>query len=214
MKTVLLFYPRLLKANWRWLVLSGCVFVVGLAMGCVVYTLFPDMVNKLLENSFSSLSQIALELEKLSFLQQVWMILRQNVIVVSIMLITGVFFGVFPFLLLFSNSFFIGVLGGISVGKMSSELFFSALAPHAFFELPALFIVAAWGMKLGHRTFLLVTSPFRQKQKYKNIGAEWQNTFNECGYIWLLVVLLLIVAAFIEIGVSYRLVQGAVNTGL
>jgi len=108
-------------------------------------------------------------------------------------MLLGIFFGIIPFMIILVNGY---VLGFVANKTVSSEGFFVLwrLLPHGIFELPAVFISAAIGLKLG--LFLFVSKDKSWKEFKKWIVDAFR--------IFVFIVIpLLVVAAIIEGGLMW-----------
>lgn len=79
-------------------------------------------------------------------------------------MLSGTFFGIFPFVFLFSNGEFIGLILGL--GETASVTFriMIGLLPHGILEIPAIILSASYGFWLGYRffKFLVFREPFKE----------------------------------------------------
>ena len=101
---------------------------------------------------------------------------------------TGVFLSLIPILLLFSNGVFIGLISSI-IAQSEGIFTFWKLIPHGIFEIPAVIIAIALGIRFG--TFVFYDKPLDKFVYY----------FKNCFWNFVLIILpLLIVAALIEAG--------------
>lgn len=76
-------------------------------------------------------------------------LLVHNVMGSILILLSGVLFGIFPVLSIGSNGFFLGVLYGHAAESGSYGKAVLKVLPHGIFEIPALLIVASYGLWLG-----------------------------------------------------------------
>jgi stage II sporulation protein M len=109
------------------------------------------------------------------------------------MLVLGSFYGVFTVFSLFINGLMIGVVLTMASGQTSVSLFdmvLYGLVPHGIFELPAILIASALGLKLGR--VLLV--PLKGKTRWESYKAVWREVWQ---IAWFLL-LLLVVASGVE----------------
>ncbi len=138
-----------------------------------------EQITKLLED-------ILAKTEGLSQFELVKFILFNNVKSSFFGVIFGIFFGIFPAFVAILNGYVLGFVSEMSVSIAgASSLFW--LLPHGIFELPAIFISLAMGLKLGTWVF--------KKDKHKFFREDVVKILK----IFLLIVLpLLIVAAIIE----------------
>ncbi len=98
----------------------------------------------------------------------------------------GVFFGIFPVIAILANGYFLGFVSRLVVNEEGLFVLWR-LAPHGIFELPAIFISFALGLKLGSFVF--------EKDKKQTLINYLRNSLRVFLYI---VLPLLIIAAIIE----------------
>lgn len=117
-----------------------------------------------------------------------------------------VFFGIIPFLFLpaliiVSNGFLLGIIGGVlALKKTSLFIMLISVLPHGLFELPTLF----YGGSLGLYLTLAVSKKILGKP-----GPSVKKTFCDTVRSFLFVILpLLIIAAFMEAFVTYAIIKG------
>lgn len=122
----------------------------------------------------------------MSFFQLFWFILQNNFQASFLGLCLGVFFGVVPIFFMLINGYVLGFASRLSVNA-EGVLSLWRLFPHGIFELPALFLSIAFGIKLG--AFLFYPHKLKYLKFYfkKSIKA-----------FLVIVIPLLIIAAFIE----------------
>ena len=98
----------------------------------------------------------------------------------------GFFFGVYSFVAIVFNGYFVGFVSSLSVKSMG-VLVLWRLLPHGIFELPAIFISFGLGLKFG--TFIF------KKKKFESFSYY---LFNNIRIFLLIILPLLIIAALIE----------------
>lgn len=101
-------------------------------------------------------------------------------------MIGGIILGIFPVFVCIANGYLLGFVGNMAVAQ-DGFLTLWKLFPHGIFELPAVFISLALGMKIG--TFIL------QKNKWISLKEYLWNSMRVFIFV---VIPLLVVAAFIE----------------
>ncbi len=74
-------------------------------------------------------------------------ILSRNAVALFLMVFLGMVFSIFPLLALFANGFIVGA------ALLYAPLSWWQLLPHGIFEIPAIFIAAAYGIWLGFWPF-------------------------------------------------------------
>lgn len=194
------FYRELLRQNRSWLVRAMKIFILGAVLGAAAFVLQPDLLQSILNvfaEKFGPDPALDANLAQAIFVQ--------NLTASLIALLGGVILGISSFAALVLNGFLIGFiicsllfLAGPSYGE-SALLVLGGLVPHAIFELPAFFIASAFGMRLG----VLWIS----KDAKGNRWASWKQSMKEAVYIFPLIVLLLLIAAVIEVFISGRIVD-------
>lgn len=83
-----------------------------------------------------------------SFLDFFSIIFLNNLRAGFLFFVLGLFFGIFPFFALLANGYFAGFVSSRAVASTGWSALLS-LVPHGIFELPAIFICAGLGFKLG-----------------------------------------------------------------
>lgn len=133
-----------------------------------------------------TIEAILLQTEGMGALDLIQFIFFNNVKVAIISILSGVFFGVIPFVLTMVNGYLLGFVSSRSVA-FSGIFSLWKLFPHGVFELPAIFISFGLGIRLG--MFLFIE---RENKTFLNILKGCLNVF------FMIIVPLLFVAAIIE----------------
>lgn len=124
-------------------------------------------------------------------------ILLNNSLVLFLVVIFGLIFGIFPFLVLFSNAVLLGMVAFFAKTMFSWPVFFLATMPHGVIEVPALILSCAIGYRLGITVF------DRIFKKQGSIKLELNYALNS----FLKVILpFLALAALIEVFITARLI--------
>ncbi len=76
-------------------------------------------------------------------------IFLNNTIKSFISLISGFFFGIFPFFFVFINGYLIGMVAFIKGSEVGFLTILLALLPHGILEIPAVILASAYGMRMG-----------------------------------------------------------------
>ncbi len=203
-------YRQIVWEGRRWLLAAVLLFVAGGLLGYVAAMLQPDFVLERMRPFVTLLQDVGERLTSSSSpVERTSIIFRNNGLAVLRMMTFGILpfpvFGFWPAAGTFGNGAILGIvigLGGrLSPLALSPWTFLLATLPHGVIELPALWIAAAWGMKLGLAWIL----PPAAGQRLRVLGRSAL----EAGQIFVLVSLLLLVAAAIEANVTLALVQSA-----
>jgi stage II sporulation protein M len=201
-------YRRILWEGRRWLTTAVLLFLAGVVVGLVTSVAVPEEALRILQPAMERLREIGQRVAtEASPFERTSIIFRNNGLALLWMMLLGLFavpfFGLVPALGAFGNGAMIGIVVGL--GPRFSPLAASpgtillATLPHGIIEIPALWIGTAWGMKLGLAWLL----PGASGHRLRTLG----HTALEAGQIFVLVSVLLIVAAAIEANVTLTLVQ-------
>lgn len=164
---------------YLWIIIGLLAF--SILMGILMPCLFEKEVLKLI-------SQIMKKTSGLNSLELIKYIFMNNLQSSFVGLIAGVFFGVFPILSSIVNGYVIGFVINKTIA-VSGVLIIWRLLPHGIFEIPAVVISLAMGLKLG--TFIF----FYHRKFWKEL---WQ-VFKKCLLAFIFIVIpLLIIAGIIE----------------
>lgn len=136
---------RYLKESRNHLLIVSGLFILTFGIGYFTPLFFVDAIRKLLENIIN-------ETEGMNFSQIFVFIFQNNLKTAFLGIILGIFLGVIPLFYAITNGYIIGF-----VASKASEAFGPSillrLLPHGIFEIPALIISLALGIKFG--TFFL-----------------------------------------------------------
>ncbi len=163
------------------------IFIVILIFFLFVFIGYFIPAPEYLENEIFRFIQELLErTEGMSHTQLIRFIFFNNLTSSFLGVILGFFLGIFPLISSISNGYILGFISSLSVQSEGLSVLYRLL-PHGIFELPAVFISLAMGLKIG--TFF-----FRKNRKIplKEYFLNSLRTFI------LVVIPLLIIAAIIE----------------
>ena len=137
-------------------------------------------------------------------LERTSIIFRNNGLVVLRMMVLGVFlFGLVPAGSVFLNGAVIGAVLGLGSRLLPDPASLGtallSTLPHGVIELPAIWIASAWGMKFGLAWLL----PGASGQRIRVLGR----TALEVAQVFVLVAVMLLVAAAIEANLTLALVR-------
>ncbi len=180
------------------IIVSLVVFILGMIL-LFVY-IKPEVANKMISDFFEGKTDILAPDGRVTALG----LLRNNVTASLVMFLTGIIPFIFlPLIGIFVNGAIIGALFKLfySNGINVVALFIRGILPHGIFEIPALVISAAMGVKLCLTVI--------KKIKRKDVSVV--ETLKELGVKFITIVVpLLIVAAFVEAYVTPSLTGGMV----
>lgn len=187
-------YSTLFGANWRWLLVVTVLFVASLVSGAIAARTSPELHAEMLRQVGNSLQGALEALRQGENARAIGIIFWRNVTIALLILGTGalVFPLIFGLMIVASNAYLIGVIAVLSNQDLSRVL--ATILPHGIFELPALIIAAAWGLKMGV-AWLLPDAAGRR-------GDTWRETVFEGLWIMPLLIVLLAIAAIVEVLVT------------
>ena len=203
-------YCQLLRLNRTWIAAAGAIFLLGFLLGFTGARAAPEQALAIAEPVFSQLETLAAQIMATDNpLIRSGLIFANNARASALTVLLGSAFGLVPLGALLTNGAIIGLLIGLGTGTPLPELpdlprdplfFAAALLPHGIIELPAVLVIAAWGLKLGLAPWLPSAANAR--------AAIWRTTAREALQILVPVIALLLVAAVIEANLTLALVQG------
>jgi stage II sporulation protein M len=181
---------KYLKESKPHFVLIIMIFGLSFLLGFLfpIPPVFLEAIQQFIED-------IIMKTEGLSSLQLFWFIFQNNVLTSFVGLFLGLFLGLIPLLVSFVNGYVLGFVSIVSIQNLG-VLSLWKLIPHGIFELPALIISLALGLRLG--SFILAESG----KKMKTLKYNLKNSFRV--FIFIIVPLLLI-AGLIETALLFLL---------
>lgn len=188
-------FPRAVREQGRWNLVSALVFVLSGALVAVLVKLQPDMVYSVLD------PQVAEELEK-NFtpgahsdrdagddLLMFGFYIMNNVGVAFRTFASGIFLGVGSLFIMLFNGGFLGAAGAHLVNLGQAEPFFNFIIAHGAPELTAIVLAGGCGLRLGWA--LVAPGP------YSRLDALRRQALQALPVLYG-VMLLLLFAAFVE----------------
>lgn len=169
---------RYLKESKGYIYAISLVFLAGILAGFIFYGQFSFLEE--------ILKELMLKIRGLGLWETIGFILQNNAQSAFLGLFLGILLGIFPVINTISNGIILGyVMKGVFISGGISE--FWKILPHGVFELPAIIISLALGLKLGMFVF--------SKKRKEELLERLKNSF----FIFIFIVLpLLIVAAIVE----------------
>ncbi|MBI2628768.1 stage II sporulation protein M [Candidatus Pacearchaeota archaeon] len=175
------------KKSWRFLKESKnyILFAIVLFLGFMILG-FLYQPGFLIEAIKKIIEELLEKTKDLNFLEMLWFIFYNNTSVSFFSIILGFFFSIFPAVSIAFNGYVIGFILQKSIIIDGLGVFWK-LVPHGIFELPAVFISIALGIRFG--SFIFNRAPSKAFKFY----------FKNSMRVFLFVVVpLLVIAAIIE----------------
>jgi stage II sporulation protein M len=175
---------------------SLAVFIVFAFLGYFSAKNYPSYFQPILkeiQNLYSPYFQ-------LSPFYQFLFIFIHNTFNLFLVVLSGIFFGVFPFFSLLSNGFSLGIIAFFTKQEFSFSFFISGVLPHGILEIPVLILTGALGLKIGQIFFERIF-----KKREKDLKKE---LIFALGIFWRFFIPLLLLAAFIEVFFTAKILLG------
>ncbi len=172
---------KFIKESQNFIYVAVLIFFTFFLIGFLL-----PMPDFLYQQIVKFIEQLLQQTEGMSYSQLTSFIFFNNLHSSFFAMILGVFFGIFPMFVMVMNGYLVGVVSGLSVNAAGVFSLWKLL-PHGIFELPAVFISAGLGLKIG--------SFIWQKKKIKALKEYFLNSLRVFVFI---VIPLLIIAAIIE----------------
>lgn len=178
------------------------VFTAAIILGAMHWN------EALLNQSLKAVSEIAKSVQGKESVELAlfWVIFKNNVGAMLMMVVSGLFFGIFPIFSLFTNGLLLGYVGDLAIQETGWVNFAKAIVPHGILEIPALIIACAYGLRLGVFAFSAIASLFSERRR-QSFGAEAPRLLKLMVPLTGLLIGLLLAAALIESTISFWLVQ-------
>jgi stage II sporulation protein M len=178
------------REHGRYLLLSVALFVVGVALGAALVARGVDLLAGL---GLDNLSRVFPAEPTVAF------ILLNNTRAFVVFLLGAFTLGLLTVLGLVVNRVLLGYVGALAAGNRGIGYVLLAIAPHSVLELPALFAASAVAFRVVARVGARVVGG----RSTVMTGDEWRRTAGLVVTAWFL----LAVAAFVEIHVTFTLVE-------
>lgn len=153
------------------------------------------------ENQFNQLQEIFSFIMMNKPLVSAMLLFMNNYLSMAQMLLLGVVAGITPLITLGLNGALVGMLLSLTVqeGIPLLPMLVFGILPHGLFELFAFFLCGAIGLKFGYHC---IASPLPGKTRLESYRYIWKEAIS----LMPLVVLLLLIAALVEIFITQHLI--------
>jgi stage II sporulation protein M len=188
------------KDNSSWLILSGGFFIAGFAIAFTALGNNPQVLE-LIFAQMEKLMKLGEEIYSAHPLQGIYLIFLNNTVATFSIILFSFLLGLPPLFSLFGNGTLLGAVAVLMAeqGISFPVFFFLGVMPHGIFELPAFFISASLGLKIGyHIVFPLPGETRRDSLKI---------LIREVLHMAPVILILLVVAACIEVVITPSILQ-------
>lgn len=196
---------RLLKRDWPYFLIIAAIFGVSVLLGTRLPEIAPEVARNLEKQTMAHFAEIAKLMRGAQLPSQIMIIWMNNIIASLTAIIAGaLLIPLLPLLLLMGNGLVIGLVQRLTETQgLSVARFYLALLPHGILELPAFFIAVYLGARFSLIPYRLIWHYVKSKQ-YRPFLKEY---LHDLRYYAVLFVLMLLVAATIEMTISPMLVS-------
>lgn len=183
------------KENNSWLVLSISFFIAGFAVAFTALGNNPQVLE-LIFAQMEKLMQLGEDVYSSHPLRGIYIILLNNTVASFSIIIFSFLLGLPALFSLFGNGTLLGAVAVLMAeqGISFPVFFFLGVLPHGIFELPAFFISASLGLKIGYHIVFPLTGETR-RNSLKILVREAKGMAPA-------IMILLVVAACIEVVVT------------
>ena len=192
------------KEMKHYLIVSTLVLILGIVLGIWYTDLFETLLTAQLERMKELIKGLA-EKENQQWSMFV-LILLNNLRALSMVIILGVFFGIFPLFFLLSNGLLIGFLASQHMNGATWFYFLKGILPHGIIEIPALIIASAYGIRFGFLMGEGIISVINAERRAKFV-LKFSSFSRILLPLSILLSLMVFVAAVIESTLTYAIMK-------
>jgi len=196
---------RLLKRDWPYFLIITAFFMVSVFLGARLPEIAPEVARNLEKQTLDHFSEIAKLMRDADLPSRIMIIWMNNIVASLTAIISGALLvPLLPLIFLMGNGLIIGLVQRMTAAQgLSIVRFYLALLPHGILELPAFFIAVYLGARFSLIPYRLIWH-YAKTKEYRSFLKEFLLDFR---YYALLFVVMLLVAAVIEMTVSPILVS-------
>jgi len=149
-------FPQIFRKNILFFIISTCLFIIPLISGIIVvfvdeniaYSIVPENILHQMEAGYKEGFSEARSHSQNSMMASFY--ISNNVGIAFQCFATGIFYGLGTIYYLIYNGIFIGVVSGYVALKGATGNFIAFVVTHSAFEITAIFISGAAGLKMGY----------------------------------------------------------------
>jgi stage II sporulation protein M len=194
-------YRRLIWRYHHYIWAATALFIVGILLGVLAMTYDPDTIQQIFQSVGEQLQQLGKDILGSPLGQGILILFWHNLRALLLVAALGLALGVYPAFSMLFNGLIIGLVGALSVQSSSLVTFLAGILPHGIFEIPALVLGAAIGLRLGIGPLVA-----RRRSSFAmTTDTTWHGYGQELtdgGTLLTLAVMLLAIAASIEVGIT------------
>ncbi|MFC5401787.1 stage II sporulation protein M [Cohnella soli] len=202
-----MFARKRLKLTWQeirpYFIFSAMLFFAGIVIGMA-----PDAPTDFLKDQIKGLASIAEDVNRSAHPERTmfFLVLMNNMTASFLAMLYGLAAGIMPVVMLVTNGLVIGFLIDKASGAGQSvwELVLKGLLPHGIFELTAVFLACAFGMRFG---VTLLKGVFGSLFGKKLPWQPFVNTAKGAVPALIAIFVLLLIGAGVESTITYWLMN-------
>lgn len=188
-----------LKITRQFIIIATLIFAISIYIGMT-----NDRFAHFLDVQMAAMGDLVQQIDQSNnpTMSMMVFIFLNNAIKSVAVIFLGAFFGVVPIFFLVINGMLIGyIVKLVADGQIAISLFdliVKTLLPHGILEIPALIIVAAYGLRLGKLLFHTMGALLTNHNKLDAIGSDYKETLKRCGVMAVYATVVLFIASIIE----------------
>ncbi len=196
--------------NKRYFYAAGLLLLAGVLLGY----LQADVVDATAKQMLARIQGLAEKIRASggSVAVTFWTIFSNNVTSALLMMILGLFFALFPIFGLFTNGLLLGyIMQKLTTTGANPVLVFTVgILPHGIIELPTVIFAAGVGIRYGALVIRSISAAWRVDIRGE-LKREWQLTVKQLPVTVVAIVVLLVIAAFIESAITPYLIKATIG---
>ena len=184
-----------IRDNKNLMLLSIGLFLLGSISGFYIFKVLLNNNPEVIDTFLKEFQDMFGPLKEMTSLELFYTIFFVNTRTSFLIMMLGVFLGLFPFISLWGN----GTVLGLIYGKFMAEggdpiVFLMGILPHGVVEIPAILIAASQGFRIGKE----IISPPNGKSRSESLRVNIRKGLK----LFAIIIPLLLIAAFIEVYIS------------
>jgi len=191
----------ILQQNFGWFIIAALFFFIGIVSAILFMENEQFFIGELTEGQYEALQEMAEIVFSGSPLRGITYLLVNNLLASLMVMLLGVIIGIPTLLGLFTNGVLLGSVGAVLAqeGIPVFSFVLMGIMPHGIFELPAFFLSAAFGLKVGFHLIF----PLPGKKRGESLVTIWREYWS----VFPLILKFLVLAAALEVLVTPHLLN-------
>lgn len=203
------FFRDIWRGTSKYFGIALLILVAGVIVGILNTASLSPLMDKMLEQVKEVSKEIQLENNVFTTIRVIFM---NNLMAAIMMLGMGTFFAIFPIWGLFMNGAVLGFVLTMPNAKGLStwEMLAYGILPHGIIEITAILFAAGLGIRFGVLSFRSIGALFAP-QKRDRVKRDWGDSLRILWKTFILIVVMLLVAAIIESVITPQLLNPLVK---